>query len=91
MAGRKLRHRGQAGTTLVELVVSVVIIGLALTLLVGAVLAGAVGAGAWFISGKSNSSFMVTTLIMLIVEFLAMIPLLVVAFGRFDPSVDTPA
>ena len=42
MAGRKLRHRGQAGTTLVELVVSVVIIGLALTLLVGAFSTGVI-------------------------------------------------
>jgi type II secretory pathway pseudopilin PulG len=36
MAGRSRRHRAQAGTTLVELVVSVAIIGLALLLLVGA-------------------------------------------------------
>ena len=42
MVGRKLRHRGQAGTTLVELVVSVVIIGLALTLLVGAFSTGVI-------------------------------------------------
>jgi hypothetical protein len=62
-----------------------------LFLLAGAALAGAIGAGAWFASGKSNSTFMVTTLIMLIVEFLALIPLLVLAFARFDPSVDTPA
>jgi ABC-type transport system involved in cytochrome c biogenesis permease component len=62
-----------------------------LALLVGAALAGAVGAGAWFASSKSNSSFIVATLIMLIIEFLFMIPLLVIAFTRFDPSVDTPA
>ena len=36
MAGRSRRHRAQAGTTLIELVVSVAIIGLALMLLVGA-------------------------------------------------------
>jgi type II secretory pathway pseudopilin PulG len=36
MPGRASRHRGQAGTTLVELVVSVMIIALALLLLVGA-------------------------------------------------------
>lgn len=36
MARRAQRHRAQAGTTLVELVVSIAIIGLALTLLVGA-------------------------------------------------------
>src|SRR5579864_7621743 len=35
MAGRSARHRAQAGTTLVELVVSIGIIGLALMLLVG--------------------------------------------------------
>lgn len=35
MAGRSGRHRAQAGTTLIELVVSVLIIGLALLLLVG--------------------------------------------------------
>ncbi|OLB84077.1 MAG: hypothetical protein AUI15_35140 [Actinobacteria bacterium 13_2_20CM_2_66_6] len=42
MARRRLRHRGQAGTTLVELVVSVVIIGLAVTLLVGAFSTGVI-------------------------------------------------
>ena len=36
MAGRSRRHRAQAGTTLVELVVSVAIIGLVMLLLVGA-------------------------------------------------------
>ena len=36
MAGRPPRHRAQAGTTLVELVVSIGIISLALLLLVGA-------------------------------------------------------
>ena len=44
MAGRSKRHRAQAGTTLVELVVSVAIIGLVLTLLVGAFSTGVLDA-----------------------------------------------
>jgi len=42
MVGRTRRQGGQAGTTLVELVVSVAIIGLALTLLVGAFSTGVI-------------------------------------------------
>ena len=42
MIGRARRQGGQAGTTLVELVVSVAIIGLALTLLVGAFSTGVI-------------------------------------------------
>lgn len=44
MTGRSGRHRAQAGTTLVELVVSVAIIGLALMLLVGAFSSGVLDA-----------------------------------------------
>ena len=44
MAGASRRHRAQAGTTLIELVVSMMIIGLALVILVGAFSTGVIDA-----------------------------------------------
>jgi hypothetical protein len=60
-------------------------------LLVTVALAGAVGAGAWWIGGKSAPVFLATTILVLAAEVIGMIPLLVAAFKKFDPSVDTPA
>ena len=60
-------------------------------LLVAVSLAGAVGAGVWWIGGKTTAVFLVTTILVLAMEVAGMIPLLAIAFRRFDPSVDTPA
>jgi hypothetical protein len=59
-------------------------------LLCGGFAAG-IGAIAWVISGQSLPVFAITALIVLLAEIVGMIPLLVMAFRHFDPSVDTPA
>jgi hypothetical protein len=61
------------------------------TLLLTTALAGGIGAAAWWVGGKSTSVFVTTTVLMLIAEVITMIPLLVLAFRKFDPSIDTPA
>ena len=62
-----------------------------IALLAAATLAAAVGAGVWWIAGKSTAIFLATTILILVLEVLGTIPLLVIAFRKFDPSVDTPA
>jgi hypothetical protein len=62
-----------------------------LMLLFAASLAAGLGAAAWWLRERSVPAFVMTTFVMLIIEFVAMIPLLVLAFQKFDPSVDTPA
>ena len=60
-------------------------------LLLAAAIAGGIGAAAWWFGEKSTGLFFATTIISLIGEVIGMIPLLVIAFRKFDPSVDTPA
>jgi hypothetical protein len=62
-----------------------------IVLLIFAGIAGGAGALMWWMNGKSISTGIVTALTLLALEFVLMIPLLVIAFRRFDPSVDTPA
>jgi hypothetical protein len=54
-------------------------------------IAAGLGAVAYFVSHRSISALVAVTFFALVLEFLAMIPLLVLAFRKFDLSVDTPA
>jgi hypothetical protein len=62
-----------------------------ITLLICGGFAGGIGAIAWVISGQSVPVFAVTALVVLVGEIAGLVPLLVMAFRHFDPSVDTPA
>jgi hypothetical protein len=62
-----------------------------LTLLAAVGIAGGIGAAAWVLTDHAMPVLVITALLILLLELAAMIPLLVLAFDRFDPSVDTPA
>jgi hypothetical protein len=53
--------------------------------------AAVAGLIAWWIGDRSQTAFVITAWLVLTVQILAIIPLLVLAFHKFDPSVDTPA
>jgi len=62
-----------------------------IVLLGACMVAGGVGMLCWWLSGYSRPAFIVAALTVIVAELIAMIPLLVMAFRKFDPSVDTPA
>jgi hypothetical protein len=62
-----------------------------LALMIGGGIAAGAGGMAYFFSHDSTPVFLLITWVMLAIEAVAMIPALVIAFHRYDPSVDTPA
>jgi hypothetical protein len=62
-----------------------------LVLLGSLAIAGGIGALVWLLTGRAMLLSMIVAWIVLAIECFAMIPTLVIAFGKFDPSVDTPA
>jgi Putative ABC exporter len=60
-------------------------------LLVSVSVAGGIGALVWWAGGHAIVPALICAWIVLAIECAAMIPLLVLAFAKFDPSVDTPA
>ena len=62
----------------------------ALILLLAGTLAATVGLAAWAIAGKSVAAFVVATASVLALETVALLPPMVVAFRRFDPSIGPP-
>jgi hypothetical protein len=59
-------------------------------LLVACGIAAGAGGMAWIAAGKSPAAFVITTACVLALETAALLPLMVTAFRRFDPSSDTP-
>ena len=62
----------------------------ALILLLACTLAATVGLAAWIVAGKSIAAFVVATASILALETIALLPPMVVAFRRFDPSIGPP-
>ena len=62
----------------------------ALILLLACTLAVTAGLAAWVVAGKSVAAFVVATASMLVLETMALLPPMVVAFRRFDPSLGPP-
>jgi hypothetical protein len=58
----------------------------AMILLVACTVAATLGLAAWILAGKSAGAFVVTTASILSLETAALLPPMVVAFRRFDPS-----
>jgi hypothetical protein len=62
----------------------------ALILLLACTVAVAVGLAAWALAGKSIAAFVVATASIVALETAAMLPPMVIAFRRFDPSIGPP-
>ena len=62
-----------------------------LALMLGGGIAAGFGGMAYFFSHESTPMFLLIAWVVLAIEAISIIPVLVLAFHRYDPSVDTPA